>query len=696
MELTKNPFYILDLTCEADRAAINAAADELSFFDEDGSVEEAQNALLNPAKRLEAEMDWFPGVTKEMLAGYRKDLENNWVLLLPGNVSDLCKLNQEIYNFRFMEMKEDLIREAVLNLDLLFAKASVKNIRATILLCRMRARMPEVSDNDITRELNRKRSEIRQMITEKLEPLTEEEYVRFVTQLAEKLVRQEENGGVVKDVVDQYEIRMHDEIEQQADRIRERITAIQNAEDPSSSAIDKLIVEVEEWDKLAQPIQLIGQTTGLTHDLSRTLGNELRQLAVYLHNVKQKTEEAAKISKAMQSVFAELTELSATFSKDYEQLEKMVDQKEIVDEVVALKDMCSGTSLLTNRSAIDKRVCELDEKIRKLPNISEEDRRQLRMAVCSVVREAAVQLHNSSNGEYVADAASMMRFLAVHFGSLPEIGKKVQEEAAQLEMLAKLSGRTTPVGTSATVGLSSPADKELKVLPAEYTRDYEKLKSEILKSSVVQKDAAEVINGIEKLRTICDELVSGYSVKGKIQDKNLLYTKQREVEGEAMNLNAKIKLARVGDEKQRERLRTAVCAFVRDTAVRIYLAGEGTEEESACRVAAWILMSTIKNSSSDLPDLGPRVAEEESLLNQMILGGTASRSSRSTATAGTGGTGSASSGVSASTSTSSASSTVSRSSSSRSSRSSADASKIIGWVLGAILFIGTAIASSMH
>ena len=476
MELTKNPFYILDLTCEADRAAINAAADELSFFDEDGSVEEAQNALLNPAKRLEAEMDWFPGVTKEMLAGYRKDLENNWVLLLPGNVSDLCKLNQEIYNFRFMEMKEDLIREAVLNLDLLFAKASVKNIRATILLCRMRARMPEVSDNDITRELNRKRSEIRQMITEKLEPLTEEEYVRFVTQLAEKLVRQEENGGVVKDVVDQYEIRMHDEIEQQADRIRERITAIQNAENPSSSAIDKLIGEVEEWDKLAQPIQLIGQTTGLTHDLSRTLGNELRQLAVYLHNVKQKTEEAAKISKAMQSVFAELTELSATFSKDYEQLEQMVDQKdvvELIEKIEELKAVCNdyvakysdqsqvhSFGIMASKTAeINAKVKELDTRIRTAPKISDEHRVQLRTLVCAIARDAAVRLLNSTNGTtnvllYAMEARDITKNLVSCFRDLPEIGNTIVEEE---ETLDKLFSVVSPTKTTASSSSSTPS-----------------------------------------------------------------------------------------------------------------------------------------------------------------------------------------------------------------------------------------------
>ena len=73
MELNKNPFYILNIPCDADRAAIHEAADELAFFDEDGSVERAQSALLNPSQRLAAELDWFPGLSKASVDQLRKE-----------------------------------------------------------------------------------------------------------------------------------------------------------------------------------------------------------------------------------------------------------------------------------------------------------------------------------------------------------------------------------------------------------------------------------------------------------------------------------------------------------------------------------------------------------------------------------------------------------------------------------------------
>ena len=84
MELKNNPFYILNVDCEADRAEINAAADELAFFDEDGSVEQAQLTLLNPAKRLSAEIDWFPGLNKTDLDQIRAAIEKNSPISFSG------------------------------------------------------------------------------------------------------------------------------------------------------------------------------------------------------------------------------------------------------------------------------------------------------------------------------------------------------------------------------------------------------------------------------------------------------------------------------------------------------------------------------------------------------------------------------------------------------------------------------------
>ena len=59
-----NPFYILGLSCSADRRTIIEKAEELAFADDANAekYEEAKNILLNPKRRLEAEIGWFPGI----------------------------------------------------------------------------------------------------------------------------------------------------------------------------------------------------------------------------------------------------------------------------------------------------------------------------------------------------------------------------------------------------------------------------------------------------------------------------------------------------------------------------------------------------------------------------------------------------------------------------------------------------------
>ena len=59
--LKDNPFYILDVSMAAGRNEIVSKAEEQAFFADPEACNNAQAILLNPVKRLEAELDWFSG-----------------------------------------------------------------------------------------------------------------------------------------------------------------------------------------------------------------------------------------------------------------------------------------------------------------------------------------------------------------------------------------------------------------------------------------------------------------------------------------------------------------------------------------------------------------------------------------------------------------------------------------------------------
>ena len=70
--LKENPSYVLDIPMSASRKEISNKAEEQSFFLDAEKCNEAQAVLTNPAKRLNAEINWFPGESENEIAKMRK------------------------------------------------------------------------------------------------------------------------------------------------------------------------------------------------------------------------------------------------------------------------------------------------------------------------------------------------------------------------------------------------------------------------------------------------------------------------------------------------------------------------------------------------------------------------------------------------------------------------------------------------
>ena len=75
--LEQNPFYILEVSPAEKRATIIAKAEEKSFFAEGNECEEAQASLLNPSRRVSAELEWFFGITLNQQANIINSIRNN-------------------------------------------------------------------------------------------------------------------------------------------------------------------------------------------------------------------------------------------------------------------------------------------------------------------------------------------------------------------------------------------------------------------------------------------------------------------------------------------------------------------------------------------------------------------------------------------------------------------------------------------
>lgn len=458
MAIKNNPFYLLKVSSNAGRRVIASAADEMSFILDSETVSTAQNELINLNKRLSAEINWFIDADEDAIESIRSSIDNEEPISTDG-LSALSKLNATLYNFSLSSEEDSFeLGYSILDIDEQFSSLNIDEIADTINQKRSEAKLGTVQTQDVTAELGKKREEIRQLITEKLAVLDQDTYVELVTMLAEKCIADDEynDGVILSDVIDQYEVRMQSVLEESTDDIEKHIDRIKHLanDDAVSDNIDSLIRRVKKWDVLAQPLQLKSQASGIPHDISEHLGSELRNLALYLHNEKSLTKEALTLVNAMKSVFAELGVLADLFDSDSGTLNDLLngqkEAEEVVAELKALQNESENILSFPNSTRINsfvERVKKLDRRLKTI-DLDAETKNKVRENLCYMARGTAIELHNTKH--QTSYALTIAKALVDEFGDLPLLRLKLTSDVTTLNQQLLYSGlnRTTPTCSS--------------------------------------------------------------------------------------------------------------------------------------------------------------------------------------------------------------------------------------------------------
>lgn len=447
--LSTNPFYTLNLPCTADRKAIVSAAEEQSFFCDAQACTEAQNALLNPSKRLSAELNWFLEES-ESTASKIRDCIQNLTPIPTGQLSPLSKLNATLYNFSISSEGDSYeIGYSILEIDSLYSAINQNELYDSLCKVRRTGNLPVSSRSDFEKEYNAKRQIIRQVIKSKLSKLTWQEYTDLVTIIAEKYIASADynDGIILSDVIDSYEVEISDEINREADDImltEESIrSSVNNGYDIDvRQKIEFLISQVTNWDKKVQPLQLRSMASGMPHKLSEDVGRAMRNLALYLNNELHDTENALLLVQAMKPVFAEIKSLSDIFTKDSDDLNDiLVSQKEmdlINEEIDSVKKYMLDIKTCPNESKIDlliSKVKSLDKKI-LIGGLRDDEMQGARESVCTIVRGFAIELHNSHQKTDLA--LRLTEALIDIFGDIPAIRDRLNNDISTLRQQLRI------------------------------------------------------------------------------------------------------------------------------------------------------------------------------------------------------------------------------------------------------------------
>lgn len=453
MTVQNTPFFILGLPCSAGRREIAAAAEELILLLDSDSCTNAQNELINLNKRLIAELGWFIDFGKERIQIIRETIKQKAEIPTDG-LTALSRFNASLYNFSISAEDPYELGYSILDLDEQYSKLDLTEITAVINRNRSTANIAEVSESEVANELNRKREDIRHTISNKVEKLDQGTYAELITILAEKCIADEEyeDGAILSDVVDQYEVRIQSQLEKSAEDISNYIDQIRKLEndDAIKDSIDVLIRQVEEWDKLAQPLQLKSKASGIPHEISEDLGMQLHGLVRYLHNEKR-TQDALHLIDAMRGIFAELGGLSDLFASDSDMLNTYIQGKDDFEAVSAEMDVLLQQSKTlkayatpSSTEAFIARTKKLDIKIRSM-KMDEETRTKIRENLCYIARNVAIELHNSKHD--TSTALSMIKALVIEFGDIPFLQNKLREDGALLKQQLLLANDSHAAST---------------------------------------------------------------------------------------------------------------------------------------------------------------------------------------------------------------------------------------------------------
>ena len=391
MDLLQNPFYILTATQRDNRHRIMEFAEERSLLSDVDKCIAARATLINPRKRISAEMAWLPGVASKdaydilmlleasagnhLVSDKRTSIVSTGLLStslshLPNartyNVADKILDSLISPNGNFTEISEflginaltpiaranllaarmvrlpdytsDFAVKWILAITETFENINPLEVREILNAERKDAGFPEITElSDITTEIQNCRRYYQQVIKFVLESIpSPKERVKAVMIVVESAIDSGESRWpiLIEDTLDSYEVGAQAFLESKENNIKTlnqklRIAAEEEIADTDFDLmVDELTQVVKDWNTIAYPIQLNKNRQGLRHDASHDVSDRVQQLAIHLFNEYDKLGFSRKILIVLKEVFGEIPAIAERVTANLETLNKIIKRRE--------------------------------------------------------------------------------------------------------------------------------------------------------------------------------------------------------------------------------------------------------------------------------------------------------------------------------------------------------------------------------
>ena len=341
MNIFENPFCILGVSTRSSRQQIASATEEKAFLRNDDSqrLNEARNTLIIPAKRLAAELRWFPGLPDERISEvvefFRKlDTGQPAPKIATSGFKSIALLNFAVYAFPFRKFKNaSEITKSLLAIDYFFEKLTPGVICETINHERAEAEFPFVKPSELDDEIRGYRSDIVKVLNG---TLSSKKYAGLAEYLAEKYSYEGEKNHsmlIIGDLLDSYELHIMLLLEEQKKRVLDAADDIHSSmPDVPEKFFVSLPTCIKKWKLTGSPLLLTAKSRGTEHaniyGQYEEIFSAVRRCTIELHNKHGKTEDAKRLMMILKEYFADVSpKFAEIIDWDIEALQSILERR---------------------------------------------------------------------------------------------------------------------------------------------------------------------------------------------------------------------------------------------------------------------------------------------------------------------------------------------------------------------------------
>ena len=373
---------------ESSRSTIHEQAEEKSFDIDENLCKKAENILINPKKRLEAEISWFPGLdiktvterVKEVFSDTRKYISD---LIINKTKNYLAEANLLAFGLEQVkdtsDWSKDDLRLAASFLCSFCEKINVDDCITKIVASREKSKFPtNILEEDASQYIDEQKSYYEKTLYEFFQKIDSDIAVEILTKMVDESTDNGNNPSkwyLFENLLSKYEKDLSGFIAEENALIEKDIEILNglvtSENNDYNDLLNQLHNDLKNWKRVIYPIMVIKSSRGLNDENCEYLFYALRKLMLISTNNHNNYHFSLRLTKISKSIFAELRSVRERLEEDDHILNNLVQKAD--DEARENKKFMEfscvfgrvyKTSVKTDEKAItinDKEVYKFDD-----------------------------------------------------------------------------------------------------------------------------------------------------------------------------------------------------------------------------------------------------------------------------------------------------------------------------------------------